>query len=114
MLNLLRKAFTKKQPTAAWVAPLLRYLALRREEDFQQALVLASEQVVKFLLSYAREDADSLEQSCEPLVGSLGGTTPEALTIRLLRADVWARLVETWRRYPSERMFAARDDGMKA
>jgi hypothetical protein len=82
---------TKVKPPAGWVAPLLRYLALVRVEDFQHGFLQAPEFVKPFLVSYAKEDCDQLQDSCDPLAALLGGTSPEAQTIRLLWADVRTR-----------------------
>ena len=91
---------------------MLRDLSLQREQDFQQALTLAPESLRDFLEAYKNKDRKLTKDRLNVIMLSPSLLRREKLAIQLVSADLFAELVETWRRYPAELMLTARDFGV--
>lgn len=81
-----------------WVAPYRRYVALRREEDFELALSAAPEPVAKLIRICLLSDRDHVEQAREELIATLPGGEEgeEGMTVRLASLDPFVELCESF------------------
>src|SRR5258708_2478882 len=81
-----------------WVAPYRRYLALRRDEDFELALSEAPEPVAELIRICLLGDRDHVEQAREALIATLpgGDEGEEGMTVRLASLDPFVELCESF------------------
>jgi tetratricopeptide (TPR) repeat protein len=99
--------------TEGWVDPMLRFLALRREEDLRHARRLAPGPVADFLEAFQAEEAERAVGLFKRLASS-GLTTREEVTVEVALTDLFARVVEMGRGYPPELMLTAREMAIDA
>src|SRR5258708_36902845 len=81
-----------------WVAPYRRYLALRRDEDFELALSEAPEPVAELIRICLLSDRDHVEQAREALIATLpgGDEGEEGMTVGLASLDLFVELCESF------------------
>ncbi len=108
----LQQIFRRKHRTDLWVERILRYLAIRRNEDFQAALESARDNVAEFLEAYKTADIARSAHLGRLLLTSATVTDSEALTVRLIWADVGASSVGSWRHCAPETMLSVQEKGI--